>query len=123
TERRSNVASPRRRWPEMTGLPNATEGESRRVHVREVGPRDGFQNEPETIPTHDKIRLIDALGRAGFKRIEVASFVRADVIPQLADGVEVLHGINVPEDVARMVLIPNSKGLDNALRERSYFEE
>jgi hydroxymethylglutaryl-CoA lyase len=102
---------------------NRTPGETRHVHVREVGPRDGFQNEPETIATPDKIRLIDSLGRAGFKRIEVASFVRPDVIPQLSDGVEVLHGIDVPDDVARMVLIPNSRGLDNALEERSYFEE
>lgn len=102
---------------------NATEGETRRIHVREVGPRDGFQNEPETIATADKIRLIDALGRAGFKRIEVASFVRPDVIPQLSDGVQVLHGIDVPDDVARMVLVPNSRGLENALRERAYFEE
>jgi hydroxymethylglutaryl-CoA lyase len=108
----------------MTGTyPNSTAGEGRKVHVREVGPRDGFQNEPETIATEDKIRLINALGAAGFKRIEVASFVRPDVIPQLADGVEVLHGIDVPDDVARMVLVPNSRGLDNALRERSYFEE
>jgi hydroxymethylglutaryl-CoA lyase len=106
-----------------TTYANSSEGETRRVQIREVGPRDGFQNEPETIPTPDKIRLIDALGRAGFKRIEVASFVRPDVIPQLSDGVEVLHGIDLPDDVARMVLIPNSKGLDNALREREYFEE
>ena len=48
-----------------------------RVRIREVGPRDGFQNEPERIPTEDKIRLIDALARTGLKRIEVASFVRA----------------------------------------------
>jgi hydroxymethylglutaryl-CoA lyase len=102
---------------------NATDGETRKVHIREVGPRDGFQNEPETIPTADKIRLIDALGRAGFTRIEVASFVRPDVIPQLSDGVEVLHGIELPDGVARMVLIPNSRGLDNALRERAYFDE
>lgn len=102
---------------------NSSDGETRRVQIREVGPRDGFQNEPETISTPDKIRLINALGRAGFKRIEVASFVRPDVIPQLSDGVEVLHGIDLPDDVARMVLIPNSKGLDNALREREYFEE
>ena len=91
--------------------------------MREVGPRDGFQNEPETIATPDKIALINALGRAGFKRIEVASFVRPDVIPQLSDGVSVLRGIDVPDDVARMVLVPNSRGLDNALKERSLFEE
>ncbi len=107
----------------MSTFENATAGETRRVHVREVGPRDGFQNEPETIATADKIRLIDSLGRAGFKRIEVASFVRPDVIPQLSDGVAVLHGIDVPDDVARMVLIPNSRGLDNALKEREHFEE
>jgi hydroxymethylglutaryl-CoA lyase len=93
------------------------------VRIREVGPRDGFQNEPEIIPTAEKIRLIDSLGRAGFTRIEVASFVRPDVIPQLADGVEVLRGIDVPESVALMVLIPNSKGLDNALKVRELFHE
>ncbi|MGC4938499.1 hydroxymethylglutaryl-CoA lyase [Kribbella sp. DT2] len=102
---------------------NTTDGEVRRVRIREVGPRDGFQNEPETIATPDKIRLINALGRAGFDRIEVASFVRPDVIPQLSDGVEVLRGIDVPEDTARMVLVPNSRGLDNALAVRELFEE
>jgi hydroxymethylglutaryl-CoA lyase len=102
---------------------NRIVGEGRRVHIREVGPRDGFQNEPETIATADKIRLINALGRAGFERIEVASFVRPDVIPQLADGVEVLRGIDLPDDVARMVLVPNSTGLDNALAVRDLFEE
>lgn len=102
---------------------NRTPGETRRVQVREVGPRDGFQNEPETIATADKIRLIDALGRAGLTRIEVASFVRPDVIPQLSDGIEVLKGIDLPEDVERMVLVPNSKGLDNALKVRDLFED
>lgn len=106
-----------------TDRPNATPGETRTVHVREVGPRDGFQNEPETIATPDKIRLINALGRAGFTRIEVASFVRPDVIPQLSDGLEVLRGIDVPDEVARMVLVPNSRGLDNALSVRDLFEE
>jgi hydroxymethylglutaryl-CoA lyase len=98
-------------------------GEARRVHIREVGPRDGFQNEPETISTPDKIELINALGRAGYTRIEVASFVRPDVIPQLSDGVEVLKGIDLPDEVERMVLIPNSRGLDNALKVRELFED
>ncbi|MGW6199745.1 hydroxymethylglutaryl-CoA lyase [Kribbella sp. NPDC055110] len=93
------------------------------VQIREVGPRDGFQNEPETIATADKIRLINALGRAGFTRIEVASFVRPDVIPQLSDGIAVLRGIDLPDRVDRMVLVPNSKGLDNALAVRDLFEE
>src|SRR5215212_9115943 len=61
------------------------------VKIREVGPRDGFQNEPEVIATEDKVRLIDRLARTGLRRLEVTSFVRADVIPQLADGAEVLE--------------------------------
>ena len=102
---------------------NSTPGETRRISVREVGPRDGFQNEPETIPTDDKIALINGLGRAGYTRIEVASFVRPDVIPQLSDGVEVLHRIDVPDTVKKQVLIPNTKGLDNALAVRGLFDE
>jgi hydroxymethylglutaryl-CoA lyase len=93
------------------------------VLIREVGPRDGFQNEPEVITTADKIRLIDLLARTGLRRLEVTSFVRADVIPQLADAAEVLAGIDVPEGVARSVLIPNERGLDLALEHRDRFEE
>ncbi|NKQ51903.1 hydroxymethylglutaryl-CoA lyase [Amycolatopsis sp. K13G38] len=93
------------------------------VHIREVGPRDGFQNEPERIPTDEKVRLINALGRTGLQRIEVASFVRPDVIPQLSDGAEVLDRIDVPAHVRLMVLIPNSKGLDNALKVRGKFHD
>jgi hydroxymethylglutaryl-CoA lyase len=96
--------------------------QARHVRIREVGPRDGFQNEPETITTADKVELINALGRAGFTRIELASFVRPDVIPQLSDGVEVLERVDLPAGVERMVLIPNSKGLDNALRVRGLFD-
>jgi hydroxymethylglutaryl-CoA lyase len=94
-----------------------------RVTIREVGPRDGFQNEPELISTDDKVRLIEALGEAGYARIEVASFVRPDVIPQLADAVEVLRRIRVPDFVRKSVLIPNERGLDNALAEREHFHD
>ena len=93
------------------------------VRIREVGPRDGFQNEPEVIPTADKVRLIDRLARTGVKRLEATSFVRADVIPQLADAREVLEPIDVPDDVAISVLIPNERGLDNALELRERFDE
>ncbi|MEI7889789.1 MAG: hydroxymethylglutaryl-CoA lyase [Actinomycetes bacterium] len=93
------------------------------VSIREVGPRDGFQNEPEIIPTADKIELINALARTGLKRIEVTSFVRADVIPQLADANEVLAGIDLPEGVSASVLIPNLKGLERALDSRDKFDE
>ncbi len=94
-----------------------------RVAIREVGPRDGFQNEPEVIATEDKVRLIDTLARSGLKRLEVTSFVRADVIPQLADGGEVLERIEVPDDVSLSVLIPNEHGLENALALRERFHE
>jgi hydroxymethylglutaryl-CoA lyase len=85
------------------------------VKIREVGPRDGFQNEPETIATERKVELIDALARTGLRRLEVTSFVRPDVIPQLADAAEVLARIEIPPQVAVSVLIPNERGLDNAL--------
>jgi hydroxymethylglutaryl-CoA lyase len=94
-----------------------------RVRIREVGPRDGFQNEPEVIATEDKVRLIDALVRTGLSRIEVTSFVRPDVIAQLADAEAVLAGMNVPEGVSVSVLIPNERGLQNALRQRARFHE
>src|SRR5436189_8575 len=91
--------------------------------IREVGPRDGFQNEPEVIPTDVKVALIDQLARTGLKRLEVTSFVRADVIPQLADAPEVLARIDVPAGVARSVLIPNARGLHNALELSDRFDE
>jgi len=93
------------------------------VRLREVGPRDGFQNEPEMIPTTEKVRLIGMLGAAGYRRIELTSFVRPDVIPQLADANEVLDGYEKLDGVAYSVLIPNEKGLDNALARRERFDE
>ncbi len=93
------------------------------VNIREVGPRDGFQNEPEVIPTADKVRLVEMLARTGLRRLEVTSFVRADVIPQLADGAEVLRRADIPDDVRVTVLIPNERGLDNALELRERFQE
>ncbi|MDX6722460.1 MAG: hydroxymethylglutaryl-CoA lyase [Solirubrobacteraceae bacterium] len=100
----------------MTSLPSS-------VRIREVGPRDGFQNEPEIIPTAEKVRLIDALGRTGLTRIEATSFVRADVIPQLSDAPEVLRGIDVRDGVSVSVLIPNERGLEAALPLRPHFDE
>ena len=69
------------------------------------------------------MRLIELLAASGLKRLEVTSFVRADVIPQLADGAEVLERIDVPDDVSLSVLIPNQRGLDNALALRDRFHE
>jgi hydroxymethylglutaryl-CoA lyase len=94
-----------------------------RVSIREVGPRDGFQNEPEVIPTAEKVRLVDLLARTGLTRLEVTSFVRADVIPQLADAADVLEQIDPPDGVSLSVLIPNEKGLEHALEHRDRFHE
>src|SRR4051812_42202761 len=101
----------------------APEAMAEQVKVREVGPRDGFQNEPEVIPTADKVRLIDMLARTGLKRLEVTSFVRPDVIPQLSDAREVLEAIDVPDDVTVTVLTPNERGLENALPLKDKFGE
>ena len=100
----------------MSGFPSE-------VKIREVGPRDGFQNEPEVIPTVEKVRLIGMLIAAGLRRIEVTSFIRPDVIPQLADGTDVLGSLERLDDVAFSVLIPNERGLDNALTQRERFDE
>jgi hydroxymethylglutaryl-CoA lyase len=100
----------------MTELPQA-------VRIREVGPRDGFQNEPEVIETAEKVRLIGMLAATGLRRLEVTSFVRPDVIPQLADAEEVLTSIDRADDVAYSVLIPNEKGLERALVHRDRFDE
>ncbi len=93
------------------------------VSIREVGPRDGFQNEPEVLPTPVKVALIEALMATGLKRIELTSFVRPDVIPQLADAAEVLATVTVPDRVSASVLIPNERGLDRALAFRAAFSE
>jgi hydroxymethylglutaryl-CoA lyase len=103
-------------FPSMSDLPA-------RVRIREVGPRDGFQNEPEVIPTAEKVRLIELLGATGLQRIEVTSFVRPDVIPQLADASEVLSAVSLPPSVSVSVLIPNERGLERALGLRERFSE
>jgi hydroxymethylglutaryl-CoA lyase len=93
----------------------------RTVAVREVGPRDGFQNEPDTIARPDKVRLINMLARTGLRRLEVTSFVRPDLVPQLADGPEVLRRSEIPDRLEVTVLIPNERGLENALALREHF--
>jgi hydroxymethylglutaryl-CoA lyase len=93
------------------------------VRIREVGPRDGFQNEPEVIATDEKVRLIRMLAASGLRRLEVTSFVRPDVIPQLADAEQVLLRLERPEGVAYSVLIPNERGLERALAHRDRFDE
>jgi hydroxymethylglutaryl-CoA lyase len=100
----------------MASLPSS-------VRIREVGPRDGFQNEPEVIPTDEKVSLIDCLSKTGVRRLEVTSLVRPDVIPQLADAEEVLRSFTRVDGVSYTVLIPNEKGLERALELRDRFDE
>ncbi len=86
-----------------------------RIEIFEVGPRDGLQNEKRPIPTAEKIALVDLLSRAGFARIEVASFVSPKWVPQMADGADVLAGIVRAEGVRYAALTPNMKGFERAV--------
>lgn len=86
-----------------------------RVLVYEVGPRDGLQNESETVPAADKIELIDRLAAAGLAAVEATSFVSPRWIPQLADAAEVMAGLARRPGVRYPVLVPNEVGLERAL--------
>ena len=85
------------------------------VHVVEVGPRDGLQNEKVIIPTEAKIDYITALADAGLRTIEAGAFVSPKWVPQMADTAEVYR--NIPKDpgVDYPVLVPNMKGLERAI--------
>jgi len=85
------------------------------VTVIEVGPRDGFQNIKEEIPTEEKVRIINLLSTSGLKRIEATSFTHPKWILQLKDAAEVIRCINRGSDVVFSALIPNEKGLDRAI--------
>lgn len=85
-----------------------------RVTVVEVGPRDGLQNEAETVPTDVKVAFVDALSAAGLPVVEATAFVSPKAIPQLADGEEVFRRIAKRSGVRYPVLVPNEKGLDRA---------
>lgn len=91
------------RWPEQ-------------VQIREVGPRDGLQNEPGFVPTAVKLEWIDRLADAGLSYIEVTSFVSPKWIPPLADAEEVAAGLRRREGVTYAALVPNMRGLERALR-------
>ncbi|MDM0013984.1 hydroxymethylglutaryl-CoA lyase [Variovorax sp. J22P168] len=85
------------------------------VLISEVGPRDGLQSVAATMPTAHKLRWIDALHAAGVREIEVASFVPARLLPQMADAAEVVrHAITLPGLVV-MALVPNRRGAEAAL--------
>jgi len=92
---------------------------SGRVEIFEVGPRDGLQNEKREIPVAEKIALVDCLSKAGFSRIEVASFVSPKWVPQMAGSAEVLAGITRVPGVRYAALTPNMRGYEDAKAARA----
>lgn len=88
---------------------------SEHVELFEVGPRDGLQNEKTLISAREKIALVDVLSTAGFRRIEVASFVSPKWVPQMATSTDVLAGIKRLAGVSYAALTPNQRGLDSAI--------
>ena len=86
-----------------------------KVEIFEVGPRDGLQNEKRAIPVAEKVALVDCLSRAGFARIECASFVSPKWVPQMAGSAEVLAGITRAPGVRYAALTPNMRGFEDAV--------
>ena len=84
------------------------------ISLREVGPRDGLQNE-DPVPTEAKVELVNALSATGVSRIEAVSFVHPKAIPQMADADEVWAGITRNDDVRYSALVPNLRGAQRAL--------
>ncbi len=85
-----------------------------RVEIFEVGPRDGLQNEQREIPVAEKVALVDCLSRAGFARIEVASFVSPKWVPQMVGSADVLAAITRAKGVRYAALTPNMRGYEDA---------
>ncbi|MGB1394980.1 MAG: hydroxymethylglutaryl-CoA lyase [Candidatus Puniceispirillaceae bacterium] len=88
------------------------------IHLYEVGPRDGLQNEAENIATNDKIALINSLNAVGFSMIEATSFVSAKWVPQLGDAAEVMAGIARKQGIRYAALTPNMRGYEDARKSR-----
>jgi hydroxymethylglutaryl-CoA lyase len=89
-----------------------------RVTLVDVGPRDGLQNEKQTVATEHKVALVERLQAAGLREIEVTSFVSPKWVPQMADNAAVMAGLQRREDIRYSVLVPNLKGLEAALPTR-----
>lgn len=86
-----------------------------RIHINEVSPRDGFQNEKVFIETADKVKFIDQLSGSGLSKIEVTSFTSPKAIPALADAQSVMSDIKRNADIIYTVLVPNVRGAERAL--------
>lgn len=86
------------------------------VRIYEVGARDGLQNEAQNVPTSVKIELIERLADAGFTHVEATSFVSPKAVPQMADHAEVMAGITRKEGAVYPALVPNARGMEDALK-------
>ena len=86
-----------------------------RVHLVDVGPRDGLQNEAQPVATATKVELVRQLQHAGLQQIEVTSFVSPKWVPQMADNAAVMAAIPRPAGIRHSVLTPNMKGFEGAL--------
>ncbi|HEX8956636.1 MAG TPA: hydroxymethylglutaryl-CoA lyase, partial [Burkholderiaceae bacterium] len=91
----------------------------KRVKIVEVGPRDGLQNEKETISAEIKIELVNRLSRAGFSNVEAASFVSPKWVPQMATSAEVMAAIEREPGTIYSALTPKMKGFEAALAARA----
>ncbi|WP_206956232.1 hydroxymethylglutaryl-CoA lyase [Trinickia acidisoli] len=94
-------------------------GTRRRIHLQEVGPRDGLQAECAFVETHDKIALVDALSKSGVAKIEVTAFVSPQAIPALRDAEIVLREIEREPGVVYTALVPNVRGAERAIDARA----
>lgn len=94
-------------------------GAGRRIHMQEVGPRDGLQVEVQYVPAEDKIALVNALSAAGLAKIEVTSFVSPKAIPQLRDAEIVLREITRRPGTVYSALVPNVRGAERAIESKA----
>jgi len=96
---------------------SGAKGDSDRVRITDVAPRDGLQNEPKPIPTERKAKLVGSLARSGVDEVEITSFVSRKWIPQLGDAEELcgLVATGKPSDVVYSALVPNAKGMERLL--------
>jgi len=99
--------------------PDVWNGAGQRIHMQEVGTRDGLQVEQAFVPTADKIALVDALSRAGMAKIEVTAFVSPQAIPALRDAEQVLREIERVPGVVYSALVPNVRGAERAIEARA----
>ena len=95
------------------------QGAGRRIHLQEVGTRDGLQAEAAFVPTEDKIALVNALSDAGLAKIEVTSFVSPKAIPALRDAEQVLREIRRVPGVVYTALVPNVRGAERAVESQA----